>query len=230
MVENFVKISDNEECLWTRKENGFRCFFINCSLHVAYFKIWMLFYQQGEGLALYKEYINDFPSIINNMNQWFSQSPHFKSLMGVSHHCSMHSKNSFVFWCMILTFVLKWIIQFLLFIYLQSSNLASSNVIPLLLEPLQQIPKYSLLLKVLFKFHYIMETYISHVILTTVTEWWFFSLYRICWSTQQWITQTDSTWRRPSTASRVSSTSWTMTLNTPRSSSTSLGIDHILLI
>lgn len=164
MVENFVKISDNEECLWTRKENGFRCFFINCTLHVAYFKIWMLFYQQGEGLALYKEYINDFPSIINNMNQWFSQSPHFKSLMGVSHHCSMHSKNSFVFWCMILTFVLKWIIQFLLFIYLQSSNLASSNVIPLLLEPLQQIPKYSLLLKVLFKFYYIIETYISHVI------------------------------------------------------------------
>lgn len=39
---------------------------------------------QGEGLALYKEYINDFPSIINSMNQWFSQSPHFKSLMGVS--------------------------------------------------------------------------------------------------------------------------------------------------
>lgn len=56
------------------------------------------------------------------------------------------------------------IIQFLLFIYLQSSNLASSNVIPLLLEPLQQIPKYSLLLKVLFKFYYIIETYISHVI------------------------------------------------------------------
>lgn len=164
MVENFVKIGDIEECLWTRKGNGFRCFFMNCSLHVAYFKILTLFYQQGEGLALYKEYINDFPSIINNMNQWFSQSPHFKSLMGVSHHCSMHSKNSFVFWCMILTFVLKWIIQFLLFIYLQSSNLASSNVIPLLLEPLQQIPKYSLLLKVLFKFYYIIETYISHVI------------------------------------------------------------------
>ncbi|XP_061183407.1 uncharacterized protein LOC133191689 [Saccostrea echinata] len=74
----------------------------------------MLEKQDGEGLSLYKEYINDFPSIINNMNQWFSQSPHFKSLMG-------------------------------------SSNLASSNVIPLLLEPLQQIPKYSLLLKNLLK-------------------------------------------------------------------------------
>ncbi|XP_056022675.1 uncharacterized protein LOC125649102 isoform X5 [Ostrea edulis] len=74
----------------------------------------MLEKQDGEGLALYKEYINDFPSIINNMNQWFSQSPHFKSLMG-------------------------------------STNLASSNVIPLLLEPLQQIPKYSLLLKNLLK-------------------------------------------------------------------------------
>nr|XP_022330490.1 uncharacterized protein LOC111128871 isoform X6 [Crassostrea virginica]XP_022330491.1 uncharacterized protein LOC111128871 isoform X6 [Crassostrea virginica]XP_022331038.1 uncharacterized protein LOC111129162 isoform X9 [Crassostrea virginica]XP_022331039.1 uncharacterized protein LOC111129162 isoform X9 [Crassostrea virginica] len=74
----------------------------------------MLEKQEGEGLALYKEYINDFPSIINSMNQWFSQSPHFKSLMG-------------------------------------STNLASSNVIPLLLEPLQQIPKYSLLLKNLLK-------------------------------------------------------------------------------
>lgn len=60
--------------------------------------------------------------------------------------------------------------NFLIFVYLQSSNLASSNVIPLLLEPLQQIPKYSLLLKVkylpVFKFQYIIETFISHVIVT----------------------------------------------------------------
>lgn len=121
--------------------------------------------------------------------------------------------------------------NFLIFVYLQSSNLASSNVIPLLLEPLQQIPKYSLLLKVkyLFKFQYIIETFIAHVIVTDLMVI-FFSLYRICWSTRQWITLTDSTWRRPSTASKVSSTLWTMTLNTPRSSSTSLGIHHTLLI
>lgn len=58
--------------------------------------------------------------------------------------------------------------NFFIFVYLQSSNLASSNVIPLLLEPLQQIPKYSLLLKVkyLFKFQYIIETFIAHVSVT----------------------------------------------------------------
>ena len=50
---------------------------------LTFSEMYKMFFQ-GEGLALYKEYINDFPSIINSMNQWFSQSPHFKSLMGVS--------------------------------------------------------------------------------------------------------------------------------------------------
>ncbi|KAK3092952.1 hypothetical protein FSP39_009296 [Pinctada imbricata] len=70
---------------------------------------------EGDGLALYKDYINDFSSIINNMNKWFSQSAAFREFMG-------------------------------------STNLASSSVIPLLLAPLQQIPKYSLLIKDLVKY------------------------------------------------------------------------------
>ncbi|XP_052768435.1 uncharacterized protein LOC128208841 isoform X2 [Mya arenaria] len=70
--------------------------------------------QDGEGLMLYKDFINDFPTIINTMNKWFAHSPHFRELM-------------------------------------QSQYLANAPVLQLLLAPLQQIPKYSLLLKSLLK-------------------------------------------------------------------------------
>ncbi|OWF38369.1 uncharacterized protein LOC110466332 isoform X3 [Mizuhopecten yessoensis] len=70
--------------------------------------------QEGEGLSVYKDYINDFPTVISNMNYWFTQSARFRDIMG-------------------------------------SSSLATSSVIPLLLAPLQQIPKYSLLIKNMLK-------------------------------------------------------------------------------
>ncbi|XP_060078901.1 uncharacterized protein LOC132558371 isoform X2 [Ylistrum balloti] len=70
--------------------------------------------QEGEGLSVYKDYINDFPTVISNINYWFTQSTRFRDIMG-------------------------------------SSSLATSSVIPLLLAPLQQIPKYSLLIKNMLK-------------------------------------------------------------------------------
>ncbi|XP_033735667.1 LOW QUALITY PROTEIN: uncharacterized protein LOC117324110 [Pecten maximus] len=70
--------------------------------------------QEGEGLSVYKDYINDFPTVISNINYWFTQSARFRDIMG-------------------------------------SSSLATSSVIPLLLAPLQQIPKYSLLIKNMIK-------------------------------------------------------------------------------
>ncbi|XP_053407305.1 uncharacterized protein LOC123533591 isoform X2 [Mercenaria mercenaria] len=70
--------------------------------------------QDGDGLLLYKDFINDFPTIINSMNKWFTHSPHFRELM-------------------------------------QSQCLANAPVLPLLLAPLQQVPKYSILLKTLLK-------------------------------------------------------------------------------
>ncbi|XP_069117799.1 uncharacterized protein [Argopecten irradians] len=71
--------------------------------------------QEGEGLSVYKDYINDFPTVISNINYWFTQSARFRDIMG-------------------------------------SSSLATSSVIPLLLAPLQQIPKYSLLIKNMIKY------------------------------------------------------------------------------
>ncbi|XP_060571001.1 uncharacterized protein LOC132729292 [Ruditapes philippinarum] len=70
--------------------------------------------QDGDGLLLYKDFINDFPTIINSMNKWFTHSPHFRELM-------------------------------------QSQCLANAPVLTLLLAPLQQVPKYSILLKTLLK-------------------------------------------------------------------------------
>ncbi|XP_071163476.1 uncharacterized protein [Mytilus edulis] len=71
--------------------------------------------QNIDGLALYKDYITEFPSVINSMNLWFAQSARFRDIM-------------------------------------RSSCLASSSIVPLLLAPLQQIPKYSLLIKNMLKF------------------------------------------------------------------------------
>ncbi|XP_052275621.1 uncharacterized protein LOC127874955 isoform X2 [Dreissena polymorpha] len=71
--------------------------------------------QDCEGLMLYKEFINDFPTMINTMNKWFTHSPHFRELM-------------------------------------QSQCLANSPVLQLLLAPLQQVPKYSILLKSMLKY------------------------------------------------------------------------------
>ncbi|KAL5008128.1 hypothetical protein ScPMuIL_013709 [Solemya velum] len=35
----------------------------------------------GDGLTLYKEYIADFPAVVNSMNRWFSQSMKFRDIM-----------------------------------------------------------------------------------------------------------------------------------------------------
>ncbi|KAK3576775.1 hypothetical protein CHS0354_014589 [Potamilus streckersoni] len=66
------------------------------------------------GIALYRLYINDFPTIINSMNRWFAQSTHFREIM-------------------------------------QSTCMATSPVLTLLLAPLHQVPKYSLLIKSMLK-------------------------------------------------------------------------------
>ncbi|KAL4238136.1 rho guanine nucleotide exchange factor [Mactra antiquata] len=71
--------------------------------------------QDGDGLLLYKDFINDFPTIINSMNKWFTHSPQFREIM-------------------------------------QSQCLANAPVLTLMLAPLQQIPKYSILLKTLLKY------------------------------------------------------------------------------
>ena len=71
--------------------------------------------QNIDGLILYKDYITEFPSVINCLNLWFSQSSRFRDIM-------------------------------------RSSNLASSSIVPLLIAPLQQIAKYSLLIKNMLKF------------------------------------------------------------------------------
>lgn len=71
--------------------------------------------QNVDGLSLYKEYITQFPSIINSLNVWFIQSARFRDVMG-------------------------------------SSSLASSSLVPLLVAPVQQIPKYALLIKNMLKY------------------------------------------------------------------------------
>jgi len=43
-----------------------------------------LFVLQSEGLMLYRDFISDFPNIINTMNKWFAHSPHFRELLQVA--------------------------------------------------------------------------------------------------------------------------------------------------